>query len=104
MAGRTKLLSYPAFRALLAFLLILGAAVLYGHISFYRDPLSIFFDPKRARTRWYSAFREAQANAFIAQVVRDQSKAAFRKAKYPRLCATFITTKREGPQYIEVWT
>ena len=88
----------------MAFLLLFGLALLYGRANFYRDPLSVFFDPERARTRWYSAFREYQANVFIDQVAVAHSQGvAFQKAgKRPRLCASFLTTKREGPQYIEV--
>ena len=107
MAGRslaTRVLRYPGVRALFLFFLLFGLALLYGRANFYRDPLSVFFDPERAHTRWYSAYREKQANAYIEQVASDHAKGrAFRKAgASPRLCATFLTTKRDGPQYIEV--
>ena len=99
-----KLLRYPGLRALFAFLILIGLALLYGRVNFYRDPLSVFYNPERAHTRWYSAFRESQANAYIEQVAADHAKGrAFRRAgPDPKLCATFLTTKREGPQYIEV--
>ena len=99
-----RVLRYPGVRPLLAFLLILALALLYGRANFYRDPLSVFYDPKRANTRWYSAYREGQANEFIGKIAASHAKgSAFDTAgKHPKLCASFLTTKREGPQYIEV--
>ena len=100
----SKLLRTPGGRAFAVFLALLALFLIYGRLNFYRDPLSIFYDPEHAQVRWYSAFREAQANAFIEQAVAlHRNDAVFKKAgPRPRVCASFLTTKREGLQYIEV--
>ena len=97
-------LRYPGVRTLLAFLFIYCLALQYGRTHFYRDPLSVFFDQSRAYTRWYSAFREQQANEYIETVAAAKGDGEITKVgPWPAVCANFMTTKRNGPQYIEVW-
>lgn len=95
-------LRYPGVRTLFAFLLIYYLALQYGRTHFYRDPLSVFFDQSRAYTRWYSAFREEQANKYIEAVSTENAREYTKVGPQPAVCANFMTTKRNGPQYIEV--
>lgn len=96
-------LRYPAVRSLFVFLLIYYLALQYGRKHFYRDPLSVFFDQSRAYTRWYSAFREEQANKYIDAVSTQNAREYTKVGLQPAVCANFMTTKRNGPQYIEVF-
>ncbi|KAF2802161.1 uncharacterized protein BDZ99DRAFT_504156 [Mytilinidion resinicola] len=77
---------------------------------FYRDPGSIFFDETRAYVRWYSAFREHQATAYITEVEaqgallgESADDMGFAKARYnASMCATFLTVRRDvQKQYLE---
>jgi hypothetical protein len=96
----------PALRLLLVFAFIFSLLLSYGKAHFYRDPLSIFYNPERAYTRQYSAFRQAQAENFIQEQIvhfeNDHEQQTATKAReYPYICTSFATLKRHGVQYIE---
>lgn len=104
------LLATPGIRVFLIWALLFFSAVSYGWRNFYRDPGSIFFDQNRAYERWYSQWRQFQADTFIAKAEADVTGAVekigaqFDKAgTHPSICATFVTVKRNvEKQYIEV--
>jgi hypothetical protein len=89
-----------AGKALLATILLLSFYLFYGHIYFYRDPKSIFYDPSRAFERSYSLQREAEAisfrnNAFISLYGNQSDVPPVRKVgSSPKICATIMTTAR----------
>ncbi|KAF2096725.1 hypothetical protein NA57DRAFT_42840 [Rhizodiscina lignyota] len=102
---------YPLRVFLLASLSFLFC-VAYGRKNFYRDPLGIFFDPKRAYERHYSGVREAEALEWSNDVLTafddfenglGEDANIYRVGDHPRICAVFITAKREGDrQYIDI--
>ena len=98
----TRSLRYHVVRALLLFLFFLGALILFGETHFYRDPLRIFYDDKRAFVRWYSEIREAQASSYIAEFNRSDFGEYAKSGGRPAVCAVFTTVKRERVQYLPV--
>lgn len=60
----------------LSFLVFYILAVQYCRLSYYRDPTSFFFDPRRAYAEGYSAVRRQQADDFI----ESASKSNFNKS------------------------
>ena len=85
-----------AFLLFLAFYLILYIDV--RHIA-WRDPGSIFFDPKLAFERHYSLAREAQAISYIESAGQfgDYTKAG----PDPSFCVGIPTLQREGARYFQ---
>ena len=86
-------------------------AVVYGSLHFYRDPLSVFFDPSRAYERHYSAFREHEALAWSRDIATEFGDIKgnlgggniSKAGEHPRICAAFVTAKRDdNKQYIDV--
>ncbi|KAI0977112.1 hypothetical protein F4678DRAFT_3266 [Xylaria arbuscula] len=101
-----NLLRQPGFRALAAFLALVAVYVTYGHFNFYRDPLSIFFSEEHGFDRFYSATRQAEADAFLDALESNPHAVHSRLAKAgprPDMCAVFLTIARElpGRQYLE---
>jgi hypothetical protein len=92
--------------------LLFFSFTLYGHLNFYRDPGSIFFNPSRALERSYSAHRDREALSFRDHASSQfhsgnrSAEAVFRKAgKNPTLCGVFVTMGRdnhEGVNPLEV--
>ena len=99
----TRMLHIIAVRVLICFVVALCMALAYGSTHFYRDPGSVFFDRSRAYGRFYSQYREQQAKNYVNQLANTQNKTQTAKAgDSPKICATFLTAKREGEQVIEV--
>ncbi|KAI0420304.1 hypothetical protein F5X98DRAFT_383382 [Xylaria grammica] len=101
-----NLLRQPGVRALALLLALVTVYVTYGYFHFYRDPLSIFFSEQHGFDRFYSATREAEADAFLDALEADPGAVRSRLAKAgpePALCAVFMTVAREleERQYIE---
>lgn len=101
-----NLFKQPGFRTLVALLSILVFYATYGYFYFYRDPLSIFFSEKHGFDRFYSATRQAEADAFLDALRINPTQFRSRIAKAgprPEMCAIFVTVARdmEGRQYIE---
>jgi hypothetical protein len=127
-------LAPPGIRALLIYLALLFTFLTYGWANFYRDPGSIFFDENRAYERWYSQWRDHQAELFWlgaeSAVARldaagheNGSVATDKKVMpgfggtinrlsvgkvgpEPEICVAFMTVERKGikKQYIDVCT
>ncbi|KAJ2982150.1 hypothetical protein NUW58_g6504 [Xylaria curta] len=101
-----NLFKQPGCRALILLLTIVILYVTYGYFNFYRDPLSIFFSERHGFDRFYSATRQAEAEAFLRalEVNPDSVRSQLDKAgPSPDMCAVFMTIAREmeGRQYIE---
>ncbi|KAI3316895.1 hypothetical protein HD806DRAFT_402338 [Xylariaceae sp. AK1471] len=101
-----NLSSQPGFRACVLLLTIVALYVTYGYFNFYRDPLSIFFSEEHGFDRFYSATRQAEADAFLdaLEVNPDAIRSRLGKAgPNPEICAIFLTIGREmeGRQYVE---
>ncbi|KAI8624374.1 hypothetical protein F5Y19DRAFT_319940 [Xylariaceae sp. FL1651] len=99
-------LSQPGLRALVLLLTIVSLYVTYGYFNFYRDPLSIFFSEEHGFDRFYSATRQAEADAFLDALDADPDAVRSRLGKAgqsPEICAIFLTIGREmkGRQYVE---
>lgn len=95
------LLRHPGVRAVLVFLFIFSATILYCKNHFYRDPGSAFFDRTRAFVREYSDYRQRQTEDFIRHV--EKNSTTFTKAgPKPDVCATFLTVSRGEVDYITV--
>ncbi|KAI9802056.1 MAG: hypothetical protein M1833_001977 [Piccolia ochrophora] len=96
-----------ALRALMVFGVVFGLAVLYGYTHFYRDPGSVFFDPKHAFVRWYSEYREQEAKQYIDEAAKSPDELAKspghpKTGSNPAICATFTTVIRDAKEpYIE---
>ncbi|KAH9897486.1 hypothetical protein F4778DRAFT_743742 [Xylariomycetidae sp. FL2044] len=93
------LLRQPGVRALVLLVTLVSLYALYGSYHFYRDPLSIFFSETHGFDQFYSATRQAQADAFIdaaaAHADTDSVRARLGKAgPAPEICAVFITIDR----------
>lgn len=101
-----KLLHQPGVRTLTFLLTIVAVYVTYGYFNFYRDPLSIFFSEEHGFDRFYSATRQAEANAFLDALESNPDAVHSRLGKAgprPEMCAVFLTIAREmqGRQYVE---
>ena len=98
--------SQPGIRALVLLFFLVSAYAIYGSFNFYRDPLSIFFSDEHGYDRFYSAYRQAEADELIdaAKANPDLVRTHIGKAgKEPQICATFITVGRdtEEEQYVD---
>ena len=92
----------PWLRALLTYVLLVTTLLLYGRLHFYRDPGSMFFDESRAFERGYSAYRQHEIEEFV-KGVSSTYQPKFLQAKIrPTICASFLSVKREGSQYLPV--
>jgi hypothetical protein len=74
----------------------------YGVLHFYRDPGSVFFDPKRELEQHYSLRREIQSIAFKnAAYLRLKTQRAnstdpiWKTGPNATICGIFMTVKRE---------
>ena len=88
-----------AFLLFLAFYLLLIIDI--RHVA-WRDPGSVFFDPKLAFERHYSLAREAQAKSYIKSA--DESVGYINYTKSgpdPTFCVGIPTLEREGAQYFQ---
>lgn len=83
---------------ILSFILLYTCAAQYCRLSYYRDPTSFFFDPRRAYAEGYSALRRQQADAFIESV----SDLHFNKSiasPEPSLCVGIASIARGKARY-----
>lgn len=102
------LLSFPAARALLVCSSIWLLGFSYGRLFLWRDPHSAYFRSESAFDLDYSAVRQQEARAFLAQVSEDEAKRQAshvattttrtrQKTGYtPALCAAFVTVRRDA--------
>jgi hypothetical protein len=74
----------------------------YGTLHFYRDPGSVFFDPKRELEQHYSLRREIQSIAFKnAAYLRLKTQRAnsldpvWKTGPNATICGIFMTVKRD---------
>lgn len=76
----------------------IALAIWYSHATFYRDPGSVFFDPKRAFEQKYSQYRKAEVQKFV-----DTGDGIVGKAgKDASLCVALSSVRRQHSQYLEV--
>ena len=75
---------------------------MYGHSSFYHDPGSMFFDESRAFERRYSSFREREIRQYINNLASTPSTEPLQAGLNPSICASFLSVKRNGEQYLPV--
>jgi hypothetical protein len=98
-----SLLQTPWVRTLLTFTVLFLITLSYCRYHFYRDPGSAFYDEDRAFEREYSAYREREAEKYIEQVSSSSGNHQIAKAgPHPKICATFVSVKRDGKQYLPV--
>ena len=96
------------------FLVLVALLILYGHMQFYRDPGSIFFDSKYAFERRYSDYRQRQAQEYLKAHTAEASQSApqlkgsgtkpsiaLKEGDNATVCVSFVTVRRKGVQYIE---
>ena len=95
-----KFLEVPWLRTLLVYLLLVSAFLLYGRYSFYRDPGSMFYDDSRAFERRYSSYREHEVKGFMKELASSTSTNSTHAGPKPSVCASFLSVKREGEQYL----
>jgi hypothetical protein len=82
--------------------LLLFAFSAYGHLYFYRDPGSIFFDPNRFLERHYSLQREREAELFrhtaLAATATTNSivDGPGKSSGQPTICGVYITVQRSS--------
>jgi hypothetical protein len=97
-----KLLGLPWFRVLLTYILSLLLFWCYGSFNFYRDPGSIFYDVERAFERHYSQIRASQVHQYITEFSSSNASTPGKPTTEPKICAAFLSVKREGKQYLPV--
>jgi len=113
--NRRTLSSLPGARVFLLWLILFASAILYGHLNFYRDPGSVFFNPHLAYKPGYSLWRAREADEFVESIGKDIARHdhghgesntisnAGKAGTHPRICASFMTVKRNiDKQYVEV--
>jgi len=98
-----RLFSVPWLRTLFVYVVLFTIFLFYGQTSFYHDPGSIFFDETRAFERLYSTHREHEVRQFINEVRSNLSGPTIHAKSEPRICASFLSVKREGDQYLPVF-
>jgi hypothetical protein len=98
-----RLFTLSWLRALFAYVVLVTVFLFYGQTSFYHDPGSVFFDETRAFERLYSTHREHEVRQFIDEVRSDLSDPILHAKSGPRICASFLSVKREGDQYLPVF-
>jgi hypothetical protein len=104
-----------SIKALVLCVVFLSLACLYGSVTFYRDPGSVFFDSTRAYERRYSLHRELESVRFrnvtesaIQNITGDAKNTSshydpIKSGTEPQICASFITIARNvSRQYIDV--
>jgi hypothetical protein len=75
----------------------------YCRTTYYADPTSYFFDPKRAYSPGYSARRRDEAAAFIQQKSDVPSRRLINDTQ-PKLCIGIASIAREGVHYLHYST
>lgn len=99
-----RIYELPGFRALLAYVFLVSAFLLYGQSSFYHDPGSMFFDEARAFERRYSSYREREIKDYMSNLTSSWSIKPAQAGLQPSVCASFLSVKRDGEQYLPVIT
>lgn len=94
-----RLFLSPAGRAFIISLSLWLLAFLYCRQHFWHDPHSAFFSSEHIYDLKYSAFRQLQAESFIASTKFTNRTATV--SRHPEICAAFVTVKRETKQYID---
>jgi hypothetical protein len=94
-----RLFLSPAGRAFIISLSLWLLAFLYCRQHFWHDPHSAFFWSEHVYDLKYSAFRQLQAESFIASTKFTNRTATV--SRHPEICAAFVTVKRETKQYID---
>lgn len=97
-----RLINIPWVRTLLSSVILFLVVVSYCHYNFYRDPGSLFYDEERAFEREYSAYRQKEAEHYIEQASSYGSREIQKAGTSPKICATFVSVKRDGKQYLPV--
>ena len=75
-------------------------AVFYCYLKFSRDPGSFFYDKRHAFDRMYSAYRQREVEGFIQ--AQSQTGGLMRVGTDPKLCASFVSVKRDKEQYLPI--
>lgn len=101
-----RILSTRAARALLVCLALWLVGFTYGRLFLWRDPHSAYFRSDTVYDLDYSAARQAEARAFIANVSRAEADhdaadtrpgdARPKTGPSPAVCAAFVTVRRES--------
>ncbi len=98
-----KAATLPGVRAILIFITVYLLTIQYCRLKFYRDPGSASYDERRAFVRWYSDYREHQAVEYVKAAAAQGDTRVYTKAgTSPKVCAAFVTVKRDSQQYVEV--
>ena len=99
-----RLFSSPALSASFSFVALYLVATVYLQLISYRDPTSLFFDPRQAYVPAYSTVRQQEAEAFVVA----STKTASRLAEEPvdslstdnkTLCVGIASVARKGARY-----
>jgi hypothetical protein len=86
-----------SLRLLFVSIALLLAFCAYGRANFYRDPGSVlFYDPKRAYERKYSAVREKEVLKFRENALKlvQNGGELLGVGKDPTMCAVFVSSDR----------
>jgi hypothetical protein len=97
-----RIYQLPGFIALLVYIFLLSGFLLYGKSSFYHDPGSMFFDESRAFERQYSSYREREVREYMSNLASTPSTKPVQAGLHPSVCASFLSVKRNGEQYLPV--
>jgi hypothetical protein len=94
---------FTGYNFLFSFLLFYFFLFQYCRTTYYADPTSYFFDPKRAYSPGYSARRRDEAAAFIQQESDVPSRRLINDTQ-PKLCIGIASIAREGVHYLHYST
>ncbi|KAK5725234.1 hypothetical protein LTR17_013103 [Elasticomyces elasticus] len=90
---------HSLIRKVAACLCFIFCAVWYGHIYFYRDPGSVFFDKTRAYEQRYSQYRKAEVEQFITGL--EPHDGYGKAGPNATLCIGISSVKRQHSQYLK---
>ncbi|MCJ1264716.1 hypothetical protein MMC22_004591 [Lobaria immixta] len=96
-----RLFYSPVSLAFFAFMALYFVAIIYIHANTYRDPTSLFFDPRRAYVPAYSTVRQQEAEAFVVASTNPSTPLAGKQVdSFPnnskKLCVGITSVARKG--------
>lgn len=102
-----RLLSSPGSLAFLSFVAFYLVAILYIHVVSYRDPTSLFFNPRQAYMPAYSTVRQQEAEAFVVRSTDTYTHLTGKPIdSVPNgnktLCVGIASVARKGARYFRI--
>lgn len=99
-----RLLSSPGPLAFLCFVVFYFVAVLYIRAKSYRDPTSLFFNPRQAYVPAYSTVRQEEAEVFVVASTNTSTHPAGKPTDSfsndnKTLCVGIASVARKGARY-----